>query len=139
MLLGASWRNLEITAASERERVRTPCVFVGNNSYVFDRTSFGARTRLDQGELCVHVVKQQTRIGVLLLPLRIALNLTDRVRDIETFRVTKIEITSRSRHLQVSLDGEIAAMKSPLRYRSRPGALCVLAHSVQPSALEPTV
>ena len=81
---------------------------------------------MDQGELCVFVVKQQTRLALLLWPFRVALNLTDRTRDIDVFKMDAVEITSRSNRLQVSLDGEVRTMETPLRYAIKKGALCVL-------------
>ena len=122
----ASWHHLQIVAPGEREMVRTPCVFVGNNSYEVGLKAFGSRRRLDGGELDVHVIRQQSRTGVLLLPIKIALGICDRERDVHVFRSATLEITSRkARSLGVSLDGEVMHMKTPLRNRSRPGALQV--------------
>ncbi len=126
-LLGASWHRLDIVAAGERKSVRTPCLFIGNNPYETGLASFGTRKALDRGELSIHVVRQQTRLGILLLPFRIALGLVDPSRDVETFSAADLEVNSRRRHLRVSLDGEIATLQTPLRYRSRPKALCVFA------------
>ena len=69
----------------------------------------------------------QTRLGLLLLPFKIALHLANRDRDVESFSVADLEILSRRPYLRVSLDGEIATVPTPLRYSSRPRALCVLA------------
>lgn len=123
----ASWHRLEIAASGERQRVRTPCIFVGNNPYETRLATFGGRARLDCGELDVHVIRQQSRLGVLLLPFKIALGIVNRERDVQTFCTDELEIHShRRRSLRVSLDGEISRMRTPLRYRSRPGALRVL-------------
>jgi diacylglycerol kinase family enzyme len=123
---GASWHRLDIAAAGERQRIRTPCVFVGNNSYEVDLKALASRTRLDRGELDIHIVRQQSRLGVLLLPIKIALGIVNPQRDVETFQSTDLEIVSRRRRsLSVSLDGEVVRMETPLRYRSRPGALRV--------------
>jgi diacylglycerol kinase family enzyme len=136
-LRGASWHRLYISAAGKRQRIRTPCVFVGNNSYEVDLKALGTRTRLDGGELDVHVVRQQSRLGVLLLPIKIALGIVDPRRDVQTFRSAELEIVSRHRgSLRVSLDGEVVRMETPLRYRSRPDALRVFCgpKSVPPPA-----
>ena len=122
-----AWHHLGIEAAGERKRVRTPCVFVGNNPYQVGLGHFGTRASLEGGELCVHVVRQQSRLGVLLLPFKVALGLADPLRDVETFAAADVEITSRKRRLHVSLDGEVAVIETPLRYRSRPRSLPVLA------------
>ena len=124
-LSGTSWHWLRISAAGERETIRTPCIFIGNNSYEVELKKLGRRTRLDGGELDVHVVRQQTRLGVLLLPLKIALGIV-KESDVQTFRSTELEIvTRRRRSLRVSLDGEVVRVETPLRYRSRPAALNV--------------
>jgi diacylglycerol kinase family enzyme len=126
-LLGTSWHRIRIEASGERQLVRTPCVFVGNNVYEVGLPALGSRARLDRGELDVHVVKQQTRLGLLLLPFKIALMRTDPERDVQTFRGGTVTMTSNARRLRVSLDGEIETIETPLRYRSRPGALRVFA------------
>lgn len=128
-LRGASWHRLEIAAAGHRMRVRTPCIFVGNNPYQVDLTAFGSRARLDTGELDIRVIRQQSRLGVLLLPFKIALGWVHPERDVQTFHDADLEIASRRhrrRPLRVSLDGEIMRMETPLRYHSRPAALRVL-------------
>ena len=131
----ASWHHLEITAPGEHEVVRTPCVFVGNNPYELGLKAFGSRRRLDGGELDVHVIRQQSRTGVLLLPVKIALGICDRERDVHVFRSATLEITSRKRRsLGVSLDGEVMHMTTPLRYRSRPGDLRVFCGPAQAPA-----
>ncbi len=123
----SSWHRLGIVANGTALRLRTPCVFVGNNPYEVDLSTFGTRKSLDSGILCVHVVRQQTWLGILLLPFKVALGLADPLRDIENFNTAEVGITSRSRHLHVSLDGEVVTLQTPLRYRSRPLALRVLA------------
>lgn len=128
-LRGASWHRLEIAAAGQRLRVRTPCIFVGNNPYQVDLTAFGSRARLDTGELDIRVIRQQSRLGILLLPFKIALGIVHPERDVQAFRAADLEIAShrhRRRSLQVSLDGEVVRMETPLRYRSSPAALRVL-------------
>jgi diacylglycerol kinase family enzyme len=38
-----------------------------------------------------------------------------------------VKIETRHQHLRVAFDGEVALMHPPLQYRSRPGALRVMA------------
>jgi diacylglycerol kinase family enzyme len=131
----ATWHRLEIAAAGPRQRVRTACVFVGNNPYEVGLAAFGSRLRLDRSELDIHVIRQQSRLGVLLLPFKIALGMVDRERDVQVLRSPELEIvTRRSRSLQVSLDGEVVTMATPLRYRSRPSALRVFCGASRPDA-----
>lgn len=128
-LRGASWHRLEIAVAGQRHRVRTPSIFVGNNPYQVDLTALGSRARLDTGALDIRVIRQQSRLGVLLLPFKIALGLVHPERDVQAFQSAELEIASRRhrrRPVRVALDGEIVRMQTPLLYRSRPAALRVL-------------
>jgi diacylglycerol kinase family enzyme len=104
--------------------LRTVCVFVGNNFY--DLSHFGGRTRLDEGRLCVYIVKKQTWIGLILLPILIGLGRVNPEADVELLTSGEVQISAKSKHMHVALDGEASVMATPLIYRSRPGALLVL-------------
>jgi len=122
----ASWHRLQVAASGARQTIRTPCIFVGNNCYEVGLNALGSRACLTDGELDVHVVRQQSRLGVVLLPFKIALGIVDPERDVQSFRSRDLEIVSRRpRSMRVSLDGEVVRMKTPLRYLTRPDSLRV--------------
>jgi diacylglycerol kinase family enzyme len=50
----------------------------------------------------------------------------DQVRDLDKLELAEAEISARTSRLLVALDGEVKIMHTPLKYRSRPGALRVL-------------
>ncbi|MFC7609960.1 diacylglycerol/lipid kinase family protein [Teichococcus aestuarii] len=77
--------------------------------------------------LCLCVTRPRSRLGMLRSALRAAFGRLREERDFEMRRVPEVEIRSTSPVLRVSLDGEVATMATPLRYRIRPGALRVLA------------
>ncbi|WP_136619699.1 MULTISPECIES: diacylglycerol/lipid kinase family protein [Mesorhizobium] len=120
----ASWQAVHIAAQGDRKRLRTPCVFVGNNFY--DIADLGRRKGLSSQELCVYVVKRKSWFGLALLPFKIALGLIDSTRDLEMYRTKTLQITSHRTTMLVSLDGEAVSMDMPLDYRIRPAALQVL-------------
>ncbi|WP_244497803.1 diacylglycerol/lipid kinase family protein [Mesorhizobium sp. Root695] len=120
----ASWQAVHIAAQGERKRLRTPCVFVGNNFY--DVADLGRRKNLSSKELCVYVVKQQSWFGLVLIPLKVAFGLIDSARDVELYRTKTLEITSHRTTMLVSLDGEAVHMNMPLKFSIRPAALKVL-------------
>ena len=122
-------RRLSIRAAGWAEAYRSPCVFVGNNIYRFSAPSLGTRGRLDEGQLCLAVTKQQGRLAMLWLACRSVLGLLDQQRYLRTFNHSDVEISSRRRRLMVAFDGEVETVRSPLRYRIKPGALRVFAPS----------
>jgi diacylglycerol kinase family enzyme len=116
-------RRLRIRTPDREEAFRSPCVFVGNNVYRIAGPGLGTRDRLDGGELCVRIAKQHSRLALLWLAVRSFLGVLDQQRDLRTFNLPDVEISSRSRKLLVSFDGEVEVLRSPLRYRVRPGAL----------------
>lgn len=124
-LRSASWQAVHIAAQGDRKRLRTPCVFVGNNFY--DIADLGRRNSLSSKELCVYVVKQQSWFGLALLPFKIAFGQIDSARDLEMYRTSTLQITSYRTAMLVSLDGEAVSMDMPLNFRIHPAALQVLA------------
>jgi diacylglycerol kinase family enzyme len=124
-LRASSWQLVTISAEGTLRAVRTPCVFVGNNFY--DLAVFGRRKDLSSGELCVYIVKQQTWLGLGLLPFKIAFGVSHREHDVELLRVQTLSLQSSRGDLLVATDGESAREIPPLVYRIRPKALRVLA------------
>ena len=120
-------RRLWITAAGRHEHYRSPCLFIGNNEYDLGLPSMGSRQSLDSGALCVYVARPRRPIGLVWLALRGAFGGLDAARDLDMMRVAEIEVGSRARRLLVARDGEVERLRPPLRYRSRAGALRVLA------------
>lgn len=122
-------RRLRVAADGEAALpYRTPVVFVGNNAYEVSLFNPGARAALDRGELCLYVVNHRTRQGLLWLALRAAFGRLDQARDfVMRSGLHTVEIRARTSRLRVSIDGEIATMRPPIGYRTRPGALAVLA------------
>jgi diacylglycerol kinase family enzyme len=123
-------RNLPLFRVTVRveglvEPFRSPCVFVGNNEYRLALPGVGRRERLDGGELAVYVAKAQGRLSLLWLACRCIFGRVDQERDLRIFKVEAAEISTRRRRVLVAFDGEIEALHSPLRYRTRPGALRV--------------
>jgi diacylglycerol kinase family enzyme len=120
-------RRLSVHAAGQVEPYRSPCVFVGNNEYRLAVPAFGSRERLDGGELCVYVAKQQSRLSLLWLTVRAFVGFLDPERDLRILKLAAADISSRRHRLLVAFDGEVGIIRSPLCYRTRPGALRVFA------------
>ena len=58
-------QRLALTVNKERKaRLDTPLLFVGNNQYRIDLGAPGQRDRIDGGELCVMVMRKNTRAGL---------------------------------------------------------------------------
>ena len=119
-------RRLIIECGGRVERQRTPFAFIGNNVYDTTLPTLGRRATLSAGELCLFIAKPRSHLAAVGLMLRLALGRADQARDFESSIAKALEIGSRHRRLTIALDGEILRLRTPLRYRSRPGVLRVL-------------
>ena len=120
-------QRLTLTINREQARVDTPLLFVGNNDYRLDLPNPGRRDRLDDGRLCVLVMRNKTRRGFLAAAIRAMIG---RIRDDDMVRLDDVErlrVDSRRSLLAVSLDGEVVRVAPPLDYRIRKSALKVCA------------
>ena len=119
-------QRLRIRAGDWQDAVRSPCVFIGNNRYDLKGPSFGGRERLDAGELCLCVAEQQSRMALLWLGAKSVIGVVDH-RDLRILTLAALEVDSRRKRLLVACAGEIQVMQTPLKYRTRPAALRMLA------------
>jgi diacylglycerol kinase family enzyme len=125
-------RRLTLIVNDEKQgRVDTPLLFVGNNDYRLDIGAPGKRESLDDGELCVMVMRKKTRRGLIAASLRALFN---RSRPDDMVRIDGVERlqVSSSGQLAVSLDGEVVRAEPPLDYKIRKQALRVIAPSREP-------
>lgn len=107
--------------------LRTPFVFVGNGSYADGPGGPTTRTGLDDGRLEILVARVMSRWGLVRAVLGALVSHPDVVRDLDRLDLTDLRIDGRTSRVRVALDGEVCWLDLPLRYRSRPGALRVLA------------
>ena len=121
-------RRLTVRAEGRSSPCVTPLVFVGNNDYSLAFPGIGERARLDGGELCVYVVHGSGTRGLLRLAAKSLIGRVDADRDFDRLTgLASAEIDARDARLSVAVDGEVVTMDTPLRYRTRPQALRVLA------------
>jgi len=120
-------RRLTLTVNDQQGQIDTPLLFVGNNDYRLDLGAPGRRMSLDEGELCVLVMRKKTRAALIAASVRALL---DRSRPDDMVRIGHVErlrVDSSRSHLAVSLDGEVVRSSPPLDYRIRKQALRVVA------------
>ena len=106
---------------------RTPFVFIGNNVYSMQGFAIGERERLDAGCLSLYVAQRAGRLKLLMLALHAVFGRLEQARDFDAMCAVGIDVESRRRRLRVATDGEITMMAPPLRYRTRPASLLVVA------------
>jgi YegS/Rv2252/BmrU family lipid kinase len=105
---------------------RTPFVFIGNNRYRMEGFNIGTRERMNEGVLGVYVTQHSGRLRMVALALRALFGKLAQAHDFTMLSTPDITIETRHARLAVSTDGEVNVLRSPLHYRSRPGALKVL-------------
>jgi diacylglycerol kinase family enzyme len=128
MLTRFNHYRLTLTVNEERTgRVDTPLLFVGNNDYRIDIGAPGQRESLDDGELCVLVMRKKTRRGFLAASIRAFIGRSRGDDMVRLEGVERLRVSSSRRELAVSLDGEVVRAKPPLDYRIRKRALRVIA------------
>lgn len=119
-------QRLTLTVNDEKERIDTPLLFVGNNDYRIDLGAPGQRESIDDGHLCVLVMRKKTRAGFVAASIRALFNRT-RDDDMEQIAgVERLRVSSKRTAIPVSLDGEVVAAAPPLDYKIRKGALRVI-------------
>ena len=110
---------------NRRQSYDTPFVFVGNNRYAVAGLEIGTRAILDGGKLWVCAAPYADRLALIALALLALLGFV-RDADLAAFETDQTNVRMRRDHVRVATDGEVTVMRTPLHYRSRPGALRVV-------------
>lgn len=121
-------QRLTLTVNDEKKaRIDTPLLFVGNNDYRLDLGGPGQRGSLEDGELCVLVMRKKTRAGLIAATVRALLGHSRPDDMVRIDGVERLRVASSRSRLTVSLDGEVVSAAPPLDYRIRKRALRVIA------------
>jgi diacylglycerol kinase family enzyme len=111
--------------------LETPFVFVGNNEYGGEGARPGERARLDGGRLDVLTAEATTRRHAIRIAALAAMGRIDAASAVWRGEPVELTVATDRASLPVSLDGEVERLETPLRYRSRPGALVVIGPPVR--------
>jgi diacylglycerol kinase family enzyme len=117
---------VKVDAEGEHQVRRTAFVFIGNNRYVMEGLSIGARETMDSGELALYLGRRRGRLALVELALRALFKRLRQDEDFELVTGSAFVISTTTPHLRVATDGEVTMMETPLFYRIRPRALRVL-------------
>lgn len=119
-----------------RQNVRTPFVFVGNGVFDNDPGTALARSSMDDGVLGVSVARVVSRWGMVRAAVGTLVKGAEQARDLDHVQVAELTVRSRTGSTRVAFDGEVEKMAFPLHYRCRPGALKVLAPTLDDGAVD---
>ena len=118
---------IELDAGNKgRLSQRTPFVFIGNNRYRIEGWNIGSRECLDAGRLWLYLAPNIGPFGLFKLGVATVMGRAPTGGAAEIFETPQCSIRTRRKRVDVSTDGEVALMQTPLSYRIRPGALRVM-------------
>jgi YegS/Rv2252/BmrU family lipid kinase len=120
-------QRLKLSADGGESRIDTPLLFVGNNDYELAFPAAGQRGRLDDGRLCVMVMRKKGIPGFLAAVTRALLGIPRADDMVRLDNVKRLSVDSARSTITLAIDGETSAMKPPLDFQIRPGALKVIA------------
>jgi len=124
-------QRLMLTVNDREGQVDTPLLFVGNNDYRIDLPAPGQRESLEDGRLCVLVMRKKTRRSFIAASIRALFNRSRADDMVRLDSVERLRVSSRKRMLAVTLDGEVVRAKPPLDYKICPKALRVIAPAAE--------
>lgn len=108
--------------------LRTPFVFIGNNSYSGHLLAQSLRPRLDAGQLAIYTTRAHRHFTIIRLAWQSLIRRIDEADALEIHHAPEAVVTSLTgQTLPLAADGELLHLEPPLRFRIRPGALRVLA------------
>jgi diacylglycerol kinase family enzyme len=115
---------MHLRAGQGELEIATPILFVGNNRYVLERGQLGQRAALDDGKLSVFAVAARSRVGLIWFAIRAMAGFIDPEHDFAALdECERLTVHSRSRRIEIALDGELCRMAPPLRFAIEAGAL----------------
>jgi diacylglycerol kinase family enzyme len=119
--------HLEVTADGKPIARRTPLLFVGVNPHQMADFGIPGYECVDDGRLAVYVTRPLSTGQMWRLGLRGFLRGLHGANELEVMCAEDLLVGVKRKRVRVAMDGEIARLRSPLRYRLRKDALRVLA------------
>lgn len=128
--IGAALRSLlrfrRYSVTINDQPMRTPFIFVGNNTYAFEKSMFAERDSLNDGTLTLFVLRSWSRLAMIRTVLFDRFTSKRRTDEFIIDHPTEIRIESKQGNIAVSLDGEVVRLGAPLVYKVHPNAIKVL-------------
>jgi diacylglycerol kinase family enzyme len=118
--------DLHLTADGQPIVRRTPLLFVGVNPHQMATFGIGGDNCVDEGRLALYITRPMTVGRLWRLAVRGFVRGLHGAGELEVLCARELQVTLRRKRVRVAMDGEIARLHSPLRYRLRVNALHVL-------------
>ena len=112
---------------STSEKIATPIVVIANNRYSGHLFSQNLRPTLNAGELWLYTVHARQHLAILRMMLQSLFGRLDEADHLAAEAAREITIESDGTPVPIAADGEVLQLLPPFHFRTRPGALRVLA------------
>jgi len=104
----------------------TPFVFIGNNDYRTDLFNLGKRTSLKEGKLSIYYPNYRGRISYVKFIFKTLLGKSDEEGSFNVLHEWNVTLNTKKGELDVSLDGEVIKIKTPLYYKINPKSINII-------------
>ena len=118
--------NLQLTADGQPLSRRTPLLFVGVNGHQMETFGIPGGECLDSDRMALYITRPLNAARLWGLALRGFFRGLHGAGELEVVCARELQVTLRRRRVRVAMDGEVARLRTPLRYRMRVDALRVL-------------
>ena len=122
--------SLEIEHDDERELVRTPTLFVGNNPLQLEQIGLPEAEDVQRRKLAAVIVRARRPSTLLWLALRGALGQLAEASNVRDFAFREMIVhpwvRGRERPVKVAIDGEVLVMRPPLKFSVAPEPLWLM-------------
>lgn len=118
--------NVKLHSDKESVRIKTPFVFIGNNEYQVDLFNLGTRKKLNEGKLYIYFPRTSGKLSIIKFAF---LSLINKIKQADNFVIDysdEIIIETKKKYLEVSADGELIRLVTPLHYKIKPLSLNVI-------------
>lgn len=117
-------------------RLRTPTLFVGNNSLQLEQIGIPQASIVEQGQLIALAARSVNTLALFGLLYRGALGKLGDAENVVSFAFERLTVRPhRRRRLKVAMDGEVSWLKTPLVFQVAPRPLPLLVPARIPIAL----
>jgi YegS/Rv2252/BmrU family lipid kinase len=117
---------VELELEGKRIRRTSPVIFIGNNFYEMNLFSLGTREKLNEGKLCLYIVRCKNRWRFFVMLVHIVFNRLDQNKDFESYVTGKLNIITKKKKITAALDGEVMKLENKIHIQSLPKAIKVL-------------
>jgi diacylglycerol kinase family enzyme len=122
--------SLEIEHDSERELIRTPTLFIGNNQLQLEQVGLPEADDVQRRKLAAVIVRTQRPLALLWLALRGALGQLGDAGNVRDFSFRQMTVhpwlMGSRRAIKVAIDGEVRLMRPPLKFSVAPHPLWLM-------------